>query len=93
MRVAVRITKDGDTEFYADEPIELLLVDERSERDRVYRWSNLITSPEAMDLLLGDSRIGQLGDMPIVEKRIRHYIATGEDLDVRPSLAVVTAPE
>lgn len=89
MRVAVRITKHGDTEFYADEPVDLLLVDERTERDRVYRWSSLITSPEAIDHLIGDSRIGQIGDMPMVEARVRRYLATGEDVAIKPTLSIV----
>lgn len=89
MRVAIRITEDGDTEFYADEPVDFLCVDERCKRDRVFQWSHPVIGADAMDALIGESRIGVAGDMPMVEARVRRYLATGEDVAIKPTLSIV----
>lgn len=89
MRVAVRILTNGDMEFYADEDVDFLVVDESAPRDRVFQIREALNvGPEKIDKLLGDSRIGQPGDMPVTEARIR-AILNGEEPPKGPDLKEV----
>jgi hypothetical protein len=74
-RVVYHLREDGTWQMLADGPVTILVIDERVPRDRVYQMSEkVICSHEAIDRLIGDSRIGKLGDMPGAEAAVRAFL-------------------
>jgi hypothetical protein len=79
---------DADGTHYSATPgMRFLSISELTARDRVFQVSALISHAE-IDRLIGDSRIGRIGDMPGTEARIRARLA-GEASPKGPVLAVV----
>jgi hypothetical protein len=71
-RLIVHIDTNGDLNYLSDGgEVELLIIDERCPRDRVYRHASHPTLNGVIDKLIGNSRIGELGDMPGTEAAIR----------------------
>jgi hypothetical protein len=66
MRVIVRRTTQGTLTFAADEPVELIMVDEKASDDRCFRFTPngdaFTIGRKAVDEILGNSRIGWTGD-------------------------------
>jgi hypothetical protein len=78
-RLVVHIDTNGDLNYLSDGgEIELLIIDERCSRDRVYRHASHPTLNGVIDKLIGSSRIGELGDMPGTEAAIR-AVMNGDD--------------
>jgi hypothetical protein len=87
-RVVVRFDVNGDLDYMSDGgEVELLIVDERCPRDRVYRLKNHPVSGGIIDKVLGSSRIGELGDMPGTEAAI-HAAMSGDEAP-KPNLQIV----
>jgi len=66
MRVIVHIHDNGDMTYAADEPVELISVDERIPADRCYRFKQngpaFNIGHEFVDEVLGSDLIGHLDD-------------------------------
>lgn len=89
-RLVVHIGPSGDLDYLSDRsPVELLIVDERAPRDRVYRHKSHAQPEGAIDGLIGSSRIGELGDMPGMEAAIRATLK-GEQ-PKKPQLHIVNS--
>lgn len=70
-RVVVRYDEHGNADYYSDGgAVDLLIIDERCPRDRVYLHGSHATETSAIDALIGSDRVGSLGDMPGVEATI-----------------------
>lgn len=79
---------DADGAHYSATPgVRFLTISERTLRDRVFQVSALISHAE-IDRLIGDSRIGRIGDMPGVEAAVRARLA-GEAPPAGPAPQVV----
>lgn len=88
-RVVVHFDARGNPAYYSDGgTVELLIVDERAPRDRVYRHGSHAVASGVIDAVLGEDRVGYLGDRPGVEAAIRAFLA-GEPPPPRPQLTVV----
>lgn len=71
-RMVVHIDTNGDLNYLSDGgEVELLIIDERCPRDRVYLHGSHPAGDGIIDALIGNSRIGELGDMPGTEAAIR----------------------
>lgn len=81
-RVIIRtIDFTGLQEVWTDLPdVEVFSINEHIPRDRVYRLGPSVrrVTPAEIDALLGNSRVGELGDMPGAEA------AVGRLLDGEP---------
>jgi hypothetical protein len=86
-RVVVQIDERGDQFYYADGDVDLLVIDERCPRDRVFASSNHQVPPAVIDELIGNDRIGRWGDMPGTEAAILAYL-NGEPAP-KPKLTLV----
>jgi hypothetical protein len=86
-RAVVQIDRQGQLFYYADGDIDFLVVDERTPRDRVYALSRHRVAPAVIDELIGNDRIGRLGDMPGREEAIRTFVL-GQSAP-RPTLTLV----
>ena len=87
-RVVIHILEDGRQRVYSDASIRCIVVDEACPRDRVYQRGDVIVDPAAIDALIGDSRIGRLGDMPVTEATVRAWL-DGEAAPTAPELRVI----
>lgn len=90
MRVVIQFDKAGFWRMYADGPVTVYSIDENTVRDRVYQLDDITVAPERIDALIGDSRIGRLGDMPITEMHIAAALGLA-DKPPKPKLELVAA--
>jgi len=86
-RVVIHWDENGWPNYMADGEVDLIFIDERVPRDRVYRYSGHRVDYRKIDELIGQSRIGTLGDMPGAEAAVLAHV-NGEP-DPRPKLKVV----
>jgi hypothetical protein len=71
-RVAIRFDQHGNVDFFSDGgEVDVLVIDERCPRDRVYLHGSHAQADGMIDALIGSDRIGELGDMPVTEDAIR----------------------
>lgn len=74
-RVVVHLDKHGNLNVLSDRgEVEILSIDEGCPRDRVYLCGAHKQEPGFIDALIGNDRIGKLGDMPGAEEAIRAYV-------------------
>jgi hypothetical protein len=69
-RAVVQVDRHGNQFYYADGDIDFIIIDGRRPRDRVYALSRHQVAPAVIDELIGNDRIGRLGDMPVTEQAI-----------------------
>ena len=75
-RVVVRYDEYGNADYYSDGgDIDLLIIDERCPRDRVYLHGSHAAADGVIDALINGDRIGRLGDMPGTEAEIRALLS------------------
>ena len=74
-RVVVWTDIHGNMEVMSDGgEVEILIIEDKCPRDRVYRLSNHPKPAGVIDALIGEGRIGVLGDMPGTEDAVRAYM-------------------
>lgn len=74
-RMVVRYDEHGNPEYHSDgAEIDLLIIDERCPRDRVYLHGSHAAEDGAIDALINGDRIGRLGDMPGAEAAVRAFM-------------------
>ena len=87
-RVVVHIDEFGNHGYLTDGDIDLFCIDERAPNDRVYQFSDRKVKRSEITKLMGKSRVGKLGDMPVTEAAIR-ALMDGKQPPPRPPLKVV----
>jgi hypothetical protein len=74
-RVVVHMDEHGNFSILSDRgEVEVLTIDEACPRDRVYLYTSHAKPSGFIDDLIGNDRIGQLGDMPGTEDAIRAHM-------------------
>lgn len=74
-RVAVHFDEHGNADYLSDGgEVDLLIIDERCPRDRVYLHGSHPAKDGDIDALIGSDNIGRLGDMPEVENAVRAHM-------------------
>lgn len=94
-RLLLIIGTDGIQTFATDDPdLTIYIIDENCPRDRVFQPHASIerATPERIDEIMGDSRIGQPGDMPGAEEALRRHLS-GEPPPSRRAHLSIVGPE
>lgn len=87
-RVVIRFDERGEMNVVSDGgEVDLLFIDERCPRDRVYLHGSHSVPDGVIDALIDGCRIGRLGDMPGAEAAVRAF-RDGEPAP-KPALQVV----
>ena len=91
IRVVLKYHEDGSYSLIADSPhVEVITWCPHIPRDELYAPRIKTITPSEMSALLGEKRIGRLGDMPAAENAVADAlgIKRPHDLPTGPTLAV-----